>query len=73
MNDLATNVILWLPAYMTEDDESVELVTKANGLILDFCDRDASLEQVLDELSTMRLSPDAFANNLDLVLRKRGI
>lgn len=73
MDNLTTDVMLWLPAYLTEDDESVELVTKANGLILDFCDRDVSLEQVLDELSTMRLSPDAFTHNLDLNLRKRGI
>ena len=73
MNDLSTDVMLWLPAYLVKDQEAVDNVTKANGLIMDFCDCDASLEQVLDEFSTMGVSPDRFRETLDFNLRLRGI
>lgn len=73
MRDLATDVMLWLPAHMVENSQATANVTKANGLILDFCDRDVSLEQVLDELLTMGISPDEFRETLDFNLRLKGI
>lgn len=73
MSELATDVMLWLPTYLVDDSEAVANVTRANGLILDFCDRDVSLEQVLDEMSTIGVSPDQFRETLDFNLRLRGI
>ena len=72
MDNLARATMLWLPSYMVEDDEAVAEVTKANGLIMDFCDRDIELEQVLDEFSTLGISPDDFRETLDFHLRLRG-
>ena len=73
MNDLSESVMLWLPTYLVEDSEAVHNVTKANGLIIDFCDRDIGLEQVLDEMSTMGINSDSFIENLDFNLRRRGV
>lgn len=73
MNDLSTDVMLWLPSHLVEEVEAVHNVTRANGLIIDFCDRDIGLEQVLDEFSTMGISPDEFRSTLDFNLRRRGI
>lgn len=73
MSDLPESVMLWLPTYLVEDESAVHNVTKANGLIIDFCDRDASLEQVLDEMSTMGINSNSFIECLDFNLRQRGI
>lgn len=70
--DLSESLMLWLPAYLTEDEEAVSNVTKTNGLIMDFCDLDISLEQLLDEMSTMGVGVDNFRENLDFNLRQRG-
>ena len=71
MNDLPKSIMLWLPSYLAENEEAVTNVTKANGLIIDFCDRDVSFEQVLDEFSTMNVDVDDFRENLDFYLRQR--
>ena len=63
--------MLWLPSYLTEDEEAMTNVTKANGLLMDFCDCDVSFEQVLDEFSTMDVNVDDFRENLDFYLRQR--
>lgn len=73
MKDLQEDVILWLPTHLTEDADAIASVTKANGLIMDFCDRDIALEQVLDEFSTIGISADEFMATLDFNLRLRGI
>ena len=73
MNNLSESIMLWLPAYLTEDTEAIHNVTKANGLIVDFCDRDCNLEQVLDEISTMGINTNTFTENLDFNLRQKGI
>lgn len=73
MKDLAEATMLWLPSYMVEDDEAVADITQANGLIVDFCDRDISFEQLLDELSTLKVDVDDYRANLDYCLRQRGI
>ena len=73
MSDLSQDVMLWLPTYLVEDKEAVKTVTKANGLIMDFCDLDIGLEQVLDEFSTMKLNPDYLMEDLDFHLRRRGV
>lgn len=72
MNDLAEATMLWLPSYMVEDDEAVANVTQANGLIIDFCDGDIPLEQVLDELQTIGMSADDYRETLDFHLRLMG-
>ena len=73
MNNLSTDVMLWLPSHLVEDGEAVHNVTRANGLIIDFCDRDIGLEQVLDEFSTIGIDVDDFRTALDFNLRQRGI
>lgn len=73
MTDLPESVMLWLPSHLVQDEEAVNNVTKANGLIFDFCDRDITLEEVLDEISSMDINPDIFANSLDFQLRLRGV
>ena len=73
MNNLSDSLLLWLPSYMVEDDEARKVVTTANGLIVDFCDLDIGLEQVLDEFNTIGVSPDQFRENLDFNLRIRGV
>ena len=73
MADLQESVMLWLPSHLVEDDEKVANVTKANGLIMDFCDGDIRLEQALDEMSSMGINPDIFADSLDFNLRLRGV
>lgn len=72
MSNLQESVMLWLPAHLTEDKSAVRNVTQANGLIMDFCDRDICLEQILDEFSTMGIHTDEFIENLDFNLRQRG-
>ena len=72
MSDLSADVMLWLPAHLTENRDLVGDVTKANGLIMDFCDRDIELEQLLEEFLTLGFSPDDFRNVLDANLRQRG-
>lgn len=72
MDNLQRDVMLWLPSYLVEDEEAVRDVTYANGLIMDFCDRDIGLEQVLDEFSARGISPDEFIETLDFNLRQRG-
>lgn len=73
MSDLYDSVMLWLPAHLVEDREVVDNVTKANGLIMDFCDQDIRLEQVLDEMSTMGINSNNFIETLDFNLRQRGV
>lgn len=73
MSDLQESVMLWLPSHMVESEEATNNVTKANGLIMDFCDLDIPLEQVLDEFSAMGISPDEFRETLDFNLRLRGV
>ncbi len=73
MNNLSESIILWLPAHLTEDESAVRDVTQANSLIMDFCDRDISLEQVLDEFSTMGVHTDSFIESLDFSLRQKGV
>jgi hypothetical protein len=73
MTNLSESMMLWLPSYMVEDDEAVEDVTKANGLLLDFCDREIGLEQVCDEFSTIGVDMDAYLNDLDTSLRRLGV
>jgi hypothetical protein len=57
---------------MVEDDEAVADVTKANGLILDFCDGEISLEQIVDEFSDLGVHTDTYLDDLDLTLRRLG-
>lgn len=63
-------MMLWLPSHMVEDSEAVADVTKANGLILDFCDREICLEQVIDEFSDLGVCVDTYLDDLDLTLRR---
>ena len=72
MNDLAKSMMLWLPSYLVEDESAVNNVTRANGLIFDFCNREISLEQVLDEFSSMDVSADEFRETLLFNLEQRG-
>jgi hypothetical protein len=71
-NNLSECMFLWLPSHMVEDPEAVEDVTKANGLILDFCDSEVSFEQVLDEFSTIGVDMDDYLSDLDLTMRRLG-
>lgn len=72
MANLSESMMLWLPSYMVEDDEAVEDVTKANGLILDFCSQEICLEQVIDELSDLDVHTDTYLDDLDLTLTRLG-
>lgn len=73
MDNLAEATMLWLPSYMIDDDDAVADVTKANGLIIDFCDLDISLEQLLDELAVLSVDVDSYRASLDFNLRQRGV
>lgn len=65
--------MLWLPSHMVEDDpEAVETVTSANGIILDFCDGNISLEQVLDELNDHHVDMDDYLDNFEQSLHRFG-
>jgi hypothetical protein len=57
---------------MVEDPEAVEDVTKANGLILDFCDHEIGFEQVLDEFSTIGVDMNSYLDDLDSAMRRLG-
>ncbi|MGL5940814.1 MAG: hypothetical protein ACRC2S_10550 [Waterburya sp.] len=72
IDDLSESMFLWLPSHMVEDSEAVTDVTKANGLILDFCDQEICLEQVLDEFSTIGVCMDTYLDNLDSTMRRLG-
>jgi hypothetical protein len=72
MSNLSESMMLWLPSYMVEDSEAIADVTKANGLILDFCDREIHLEQVLDEFSDLGVCMDTYLEDLDTNIRRLG-
>ena len=73
MSNFSEAVILWLPAYLVdEDSKAVETVTTANGIILDFCDGEISFEQTLDELNDHHVDVDSYLENFERSLRHFG-
>jgi hypothetical protein len=71
-NTLSESMFLWLPSYMVEDPGAIEEVTNANGLILDFCHQEITLEQVCDEFSDINVDMDNYLNHLDSTLHRLG-
>jgi hypothetical protein len=71
-DNLSESMLLWLPSYLVEDSEAVQEMTSANGLILDFCQQEISLEQVCDEFSTIGVDMDDYLNRLDSTLHRLG-
>lgn len=69
---LSESMFLWLPSHLTEDTEAIQNITNANGLILDFCEQEISLEQVCDEFSAINVDMDDYLSNLDSSLRRLG-
>lgn len=72
MSNTLQPMMLWLPSHMVEDEQAVTDITNANGLIMDFCDQEIGLEQVLDEFSTIGVDMDDYLNNFDTALRRMG-
>jgi hypothetical protein len=73
MTNFDEAVMLWLPAYLVEDDsEAVETVTTANRIILDFCDGEISFEQTLDELHDQCVDVDSYLEDFEQSLRRFG-
>ena len=73
MSNFSEAVMLWLPAYLVdEDSKAVETVTTANGIILDFCDGEISFEQTLDELNDHHVDVDSYLENFERSLRHFG-
>lgn len=71
MSNFNEAVMLWLPVHMVED-EAIETVTAANGIILDFCDGEISFEQTLDELNDHHIDLDSYLENFEESLRIFG-
>lgn len=73
MSNFNEAVMLWLPAYLVEDDqEAVETVTTANGSILNFCDGEISFEQTLEELHDQHVDVDSYLEDFEQSLRRFG-
>ena len=73
MSNFSEAVMLWLPAYLVdEDSKAVETVTTANGIILDFCDGEISFEQTLDELNDHHVDVDSYLEDFERSLRQFG-
>lgn len=70
MDHLKESMLLWLPAHMLEDLETVKDVTTANGLVLDFCSQKISFEQVCDEFQTIKVDMDDYLNKFEYSLRQ---
>ncbi len=73
MSILQEPMMLWLPSWMVEEvPEAVKNITKANGLVMDYLDRDIPIEQMLDEFNDIGVDLDDYADNLEATLRRLG-
>lgn len=72
IDKLQKPMMLWLPSYMVDDEEAVEDITKANGLVVDYLDGDICIEQMLDEFNDIGVDLDDYEKKLETTLRRLG-
>lgn len=76
MSSLQESMLLWLPASFFECEEEfshhVNLVSTANGAVLNFCDRELSWSDLLDTINYYGADVDDYRRVLDANLRARG-
>lgn len=73
--DLHEAMLLWIPntpESPEESDDLIQLVTLANGAVLDFCDNVARLEETLEIIFDCGADVDEYLAVLDDLIRASG-
>lgn len=68
-------MLLWIPNNMESQEESddlIQLVTVANGAVLDFCDGVSPLEEMLEIIFDCGADVDEYLADLDSSIRAIG-
>jgi len=74
---LQDSMLLWLPSSEYECDSEfshhASVVERANGAVIDFCDREISMSDLLDTIEFWGADVDDYRVSLDANLRALGI
>lgn len=73
--NLQNAMLLWIPNTLESQEESdnlTQLVTIANGAVLDFCDGASPLEETLSIISDCGADIDEYLADLDSSIRASG-